>query len=612
MVNVEQLGPYRIEDRIGRGGMGEVFRGVHAESGERAAIKVLYPALASGEGFRERFEGEIDSLRQLSHPSIVGLHGFGEQDGILFYAMELVDGHSLESEVEQGRHFSWREVTSVGIQVCKALKHAHDHGIIHRDLKPANLLITDEGTVKLLDFGIARLFGASNTTSAGGVLGTADYMSPEQADGRPVTDRCDQYGLGGVMYCLLAGRPPFRAKSLPELLQLQRYADPEPVSRYAEDVPEDLEQIIMQLLAKEPEKRFPNAGVVARRLQAMARALSRPRAEGDDDRDQAEFRLTTDSPAPDGGSPSATIGVTDDGSAAQDLQPVDSSAPTRQVSRGAAVSPEENLTPEPPVQRPNTFVSVEELKRRERVRERRSIPLMIAQSVLALVCLALLVLAVWYLMRPPSAETLYDTIAEHAEEDRLDKLLLVDEEIEEFLRRYPNHPRAGKVAAFREDMLLARTERKLRTRVKLADRRGDLLPVERMYVEAMRFAEDRPEIAIERLRAIADLYGGEPELKPNEELCLKLARRQFDRLRAKVYQYAPEERKEYEARFRAAEKIRETDPERARRMCAAIVELGADKPWAAKPVADAQALLREMEAEKKVARREAEASTGGP
>ena len=196
MLKFETLGPYRIGKRIGVGGMGEVYEAIHVDTDQAAAIKLLSPALAGTEDFRDRFAAEIDSLRILNHAHIVKLFGFGEQEGMLYYAMEFVQGRTLESEILAGRRFTWREVTTIGIQICKALKHAHDHGVIHRDLKPANLLLTADDNIKLLDFGIARLFGASNLTSVGGVLGTADYMSPEQADGRPVNDRCDQYALG--------------------------------------------------------------------------------------------------------------------------------------------------------------------------------------------------------------------------------------------------------------------------------------------------------------------------------------------------------------------------------------------------------------------------------
>src|SRR4029079_15740655 len=228
------------------------------------------------EGFRERFEAEIESLKTLKHEGIVRLYGYGEQDGVLFYSMELVEGISLEDELKAGRRFNWREVTNFAIQLSQSLKHAHDHGIVHRDIKPANILLSGDEHVKLADFGIARLFGATSLTTAGGVLGTSADMVSEQADVRPVTARGDQYSLGGVMYALLAGRPPFRAKNLPQMLQMQRFAEPEPVRRYAPDTPEQLERVVLQLLAKNPADRFPNMQVLARHLQALFRALPRP------------------------------------------------------------------------------------------------------------------------------------------------------------------------------------------------------------------------------------------------------------------------------------------------------------------------------------------------
>jgi serine/threonine-protein kinase len=237
------------------------------------AVKVLAPAMAAEEGFRGRFEAEIESLKKLKHPNIVRLFGYGEQDGTMYYAMELVDGASLEEEIGNRRRFDWREVTQIAVRLCRALKHAHDHGIIHRDLKPANILMSRDGEVKLSDFGIARLFGNTRMTNDGGVLGTAEYMAPEQADGRPITDRCDQYSLGGVMFTLLAGRPPFRASSFVEMLQMQRFSEAQPVSCYAPDTPAELDRIIAQLLEKDPAKRFSNAMMLARALEAMEKGL---------------------------------------------------------------------------------------------------------------------------------------------------------------------------------------------------------------------------------------------------------------------------------------------------------------------------------------------------
>ena len=285
MLNVgDELGPYRIVGPLGRGGMGAVYRAVHRATGEPAAVKLLSPALAEEQGFRDRFNAEIETLLKLNHPNIVRLLGYGEQNGRLFYAMELVEGDSLEDELARGRRFSPAEVVHLGIQVCQALRHAHDRGIVHRDLKPGNLLLTGAGQVKLADFGIARLFNNTRRTQAGSILGTAEFMAPEQAEGKPVDPRSDLYSLGAVFYLLLARRPMFRAQSLLEMLDKQRHAVPEPLSRHAPECPAELVQLVMQLIEKRPEKRPANAMVVSRRLGAIAQslpALAETRVDGE-------------------------------------------------------------------------------------------------------------------------------------------------------------------------------------------------------------------------------------------------------------------------------------------------------------------------------------------
>ena len=268
----EQIGPYRIVGTLGRGGMGVVYHGVNVETDEPAAIKILPAAMAAEEGFRQRFEVEIETLRKLYHPNIVQLFGFGEQDGTLFYAMEIVPGSSLEDELRRGRTFQWREAAQIAIQTCRALRHAHDRGVIHRDIKPANLLMDANGGIKLSDFGIARLFGNTRITTAGNVLGTAEYMSPEQASGGAIGPRSDLYSLGGVCFALLTRRAPFKARSLSEMLEKHRLERPDPSAQLCTDVPEEFERIIAQLLEKDPENRIANATLVARRLEAMLRA----------------------------------------------------------------------------------------------------------------------------------------------------------------------------------------------------------------------------------------------------------------------------------------------------------------------------------------------------
>jgi serine/threonine-protein kinase len=579
MLKFETLGPYRIGKRIGVGGMGEVYEAVHVETGQPAAIKLLSPALASTEDFRDRFAAEIDSLRILNHAHIVKLFGFGEQEGLLYYAMEYVQGRTLESEIIAGRRFTWREVTTLGIQICKALKHAHDHGVIHRDLKPANLLLTADDNIKLLDFGIARLFGASNLTSVGGVLGTADYMSPEQADGRPVNDRCDQYALGGVLYALLAGRPPFRARSLPELLQLQRFADPEPVRRYCADAPEELERIIGQLLAKDPEARFPNTLVVARRLEAMLRALSRPLKED-------EFQLAKHST----GEPLAEMPLEETIEATRVYEQKPAAAALAHTAATAEAA-EDELELE--VQTPNPaethFTSMAELARRERQSERRSIPLMLLQASGAVATILLLVGVLWWMLRPASADTLYRRIQLATE----DEMRNAEPDVTAFLERYPDDPRAEEVAAYQEEMRLQQTQRRLKARSKLIGSRGGMLPIERMYVSAITHTDSNPERAISELSALVDMYEGDLSLSVEQQRCLKLARKQIKRLEEEIYGYAPDDLTALEERLARANEVQETDPERARRIWQAIVRLAGNRPWAAKVVAEAQASLAE-------------------
>src|SRR4051812_40318003 len=410
-MQLTHLGPYVIEKPLGKGGMGSVYAATDPQTGQRVAIKALSPHLAAAEGFRERFEAEIESLKTLRHEGIVRLYGYGEQDGILFYSMELVEGISLEDELRAGRRFNWREVTNIAIQLSLALKHAHDHGIVHRDIKPANILLHGDEHVKLADFGIARLFGTTSLTTAGGVLGTADYMSPEQADGRPVTARCDQYSLGGVMYALLSGRPPFRAKNLPQMLQLQRFASPEPVRRYAPETPEQLERVVMQLLSKDPADRFPNTQVLARHLQALAMALSRPASD--------DFALAGDHPDNDQAADDAIQSLAIDATQAESLagrsqngresndngirsvtSPASQNAATlaaeevsaKQASSGAGptMAPSADTLRKNALNRPSRFTTIEEEEANRRTQQQRSWLVMAGQLVATIAILGAL------------------------------------------------------------------------------------------------------------------------------------------------------------------------------------------------------------------------------
>lgn len=263
----DQIGPYRITRKIGSGGMGNVYYGVHEDTDQEVAVKVLPASMSREEGFVRRFSREIEAMRQLNSPHIVSLFEDGQsEDGSYFYSMEFVDGETLTSLISRRRKLPWDEVIELSSQIATALKAAHDAGIIHRDLKPSNLMISRSGNLKLTDFGVADIFAGTRLTRPGGVVGTAEYMSPEQARGKRATKHSDLYSLGAVMYAMLAGRPPFTGKQASQIMHKHQVAQFDRPSHYAPATPRLLEELICQLLEKKPSDRFPDALVVQRQL----------------------------------------------------------------------------------------------------------------------------------------------------------------------------------------------------------------------------------------------------------------------------------------------------------------------------------------------------------
>jgi serine/threonine-protein kinase len=288
-----RLGPWIIDEEIGRGGMGTVYkahRAANAPPGPAlAAIKVLAAELAVEVGFQQRFQREIDILRQVDHPNIVRFYESDVQDGRYYYAMEFIAGPSFETLRDNRGRVPWLEVLDLAWQIAPALKHAHDRGIIHRDLKPSNILRAADPArpevppvVKLTDFGIASLFASPHLTVTGGVIGTPEYLSPEQAAGKPVTRRSDLYSLGVVLYTLVTGTTPFTGEPL-DLLHKHRFAQFDRPGRIVSDLPPDLDEVICNLLEKEPGKRPGDAGVLFRRLDSLRRKLARQAAARGDD-----------------------------------------------------------------------------------------------------------------------------------------------------------------------------------------------------------------------------------------------------------------------------------------------------------------------------------------
>ena len=269
-MSVETLaaGRYRVERTLGRGGMAAVFLAHDSELDRSVAIKVLADHLASDEAFRQRFVREARMAAGLSHPNIVHVYDQGDEDGRPFIVMEYVDGHTLGDELKHTGAFPSARVVDLALQICGGLEHAHAAGLVHRDIKPGNLLLSENGTVKIADFGIARAAHATKLTQIGSVLGTAAYLAPEQAAGEPVTAAADIYSLGCVLFELLTARTPYVFESLPELVVKQREEPITPIRELRPDVPPELEAAVMHCLARGPEYRPASAADLARELAA--------------------------------------------------------------------------------------------------------------------------------------------------------------------------------------------------------------------------------------------------------------------------------------------------------------------------------------------------------
>lgn len=263
-----RLGPWLLDSELGKGGMGCVYL-ARDNQGQRAAVKLLAAELTTSAGAVSRFLREISVLRKLDHPNIVRLFDSGEHQGRLYYVMEYIAGEDYFELLRRHTRLPWPEVLALALDISAALKHAHNQGVIHRDIKPSNLIRTPDGRVKLTDFGVAHVFSEEHITRPGAVVGTAEYLSPEQASGKPASPRSDLYSLGVVLYTLLTGRNPFVGPNIVDILHKHRYAQFDRPSKYVPDLPPDLDELVCQLMAKEPEKRPPDAGVLGRRLQAV-------------------------------------------------------------------------------------------------------------------------------------------------------------------------------------------------------------------------------------------------------------------------------------------------------------------------------------------------------
>lgn len=262
------LDDYQIGAVLGVGTVGTIYAAIDKRTGAPAAIKRLHPTVSRDPLIGARFRREMLILQRLRHPNVIGYFGGGEDpDGNLFYIMELVEGGSVRDMLGAGGGLPWQVVVTAGAQICSALQCAHNHGIVHRDLKPGNLFLTRDGSVKLGDFGIARDVSASELTDEGLTVGTHAYMAPEQITGdASISGKADLYALGCCLFEMLTGRKPYIAETFPQLFEQHLRADPPKPSQFAPGCPPELDDLVVQLLAKEPDQRPFNAREVQGKL----------------------------------------------------------------------------------------------------------------------------------------------------------------------------------------------------------------------------------------------------------------------------------------------------------------------------------------------------------
>ncbi len=263
-------GRYRIVRKLGSGGMADVYLAEDQELGRRVAIKILDGRHANDDQFIERFRREAKNAAALNHPNIVSIYDRGEAEDTYYIAMEYLDGRTLKELIVGHGQAPVRVAVEYARQILSALRFAHRHGIVHRDIKPHNVLVDREGRVKVTDFGIARA-GTSQMTETGSIVGTAQYLSPEQARGGEVDQRSDLYSLGVVLYELLTGKTPFEGDTPVEIAMKHLSATPQTPSELRPDIPPELDMVILRALAKDPDDRYQSADEMEADLERVAR-----------------------------------------------------------------------------------------------------------------------------------------------------------------------------------------------------------------------------------------------------------------------------------------------------------------------------------------------------
>ncbi|MBI4549053.1 MAG: protein kinase, partial [Ignavibacteriae bacterium] len=276
---IEQtISHYKILEKLGEGGMGVVYKAHDTKLDRIVALKFLPQYLSTDVNEKERFYHEARAASALLHANVAVIFEVNEHEGRIFLAMEYVEGQTLKKLIEAGDPLSIKKVLDIAIQSCDGLVAAHDKGIVHRDIKSDNIMITAKGQLKIMDFGLAKVKGATKLTKAGSTLGTAAYMSPEQAQGEEVDHRSDIFSFGVVLYELLTGRLPFKGEHHAALMYSLINEEPPPVARFNEKVTQELQHIVSKALAKDKQDRYQHADDLLADLRRERKQLEYARA----------------------------------------------------------------------------------------------------------------------------------------------------------------------------------------------------------------------------------------------------------------------------------------------------------------------------------------------
>ncbi len=469
----KMIGPFLIEKRLGVGGMGIVYKATYTKNGADVALKVLPITLSANKHLVSRFDREMKILKKLKHPRIVQFYGGGEQDGQHFYAMEYIDGGTLGAMLKERGRLDWQQVIEYGTQICQALQHAHEHGIVHRDLKPVNLFLGKDGKLRLGDFGIARDSDATALTASGSTVGTHAYMAPEQITGKqPISNKTDLYALGCVLFEMLTGHPPFQAPAHMELM-LKHINEAAPkVRAEVMDCPIFLEQVILQLLEKNPDKRPHDALMVEVALDEVVERVA---------------------------------------SQTSTMSQMTSGAGQTSIALSQISDPEE----------------LKKLLGKKRKKKKATGPIW-ERSWFLMLCLSLLLGGVVWSLMPMSEEQLFAKAQPlMASDDPVKWQEAYDRYLKSQLERFPDGKHADAARDHRDKIEMHRTERGMETRGKLGqDPKSE---AERLYLKAREFERFGDNVtAREQFRAMIELLKDREEDRPFRNL----AKRQLAGLEA--------------------------------------------------------------------------------